>query len=51
MGRDRKVAPKLLPVLCNQVRSVFDGQPLCLQLEAGLQIVGDIHGQYTRDAN
>jgi len=32
--------------LCNKSRDVFISQPILLELEAPIKIVGDIHGQY-----
>ncbi|XXQ37676.1 Serine/threonine-protein phosphatase [Plasmodiophora brassicae] len=32
--------------LCNRCREIFISQPILLELEAPIKIVGDIHGQY-----
>lgn len=32
--------------MCNETKRILEGQPVLLDLEAPLKIVGDIHGQY-----
>ena len=50
-GVDHLDAPRFLLALCSQAQSVFQAQPMCLDLEVPVTIVGDLHGQYSRDVN
>lgn len=35
-----------LSILCNTIQPIFEKQPMLLELEAPINICGDIHGQY-----
>jgi len=41
-----QVAEGQLKALCKSAHEVFSSQPILLELEAPIKIVGDIHGQY-----
>lgn len=45
-GRNVNLSEEEIKFLCNKSREVFMNQPIFLELEAPIKIVGDIHGQY-----
>jgi serine/threonine-protein phosphatase PP1 catalytic subunit len=46
-GTNVQLTEQEIIFLCTQSREIFINQPNLLDLEAPLQIVGDIHAQYT----
>jgi hypothetical protein len=45
-GKNVKMTEDEIKGLCKKSRQVFMSQPILLELEAPIRIVGDIHGQY-----
>lgn len=45
-GNDVKMAENEIKAICQAVREIFLSQPMLLELEAPIKIVGDIHGQF-----
>jgi len=45
-GKEVELEEKQIVGLCNASREIFAGQPMFLELEAPIKIVGDVHGQY-----
>lgn len=45
-GKEVPLNEKDIVVLCNKTKEIFASQPVLLELEAPIKIVGDIHGQY-----
>jgi len=45
-GKHVSLTENEIKTLCLKSRQVFIGQPILLELEAPIKIVGDIHGQY-----
>lgn len=45
-GKRVDLTPKEILFLCNEAKRILESQPVLLDLEAPLKIVGDIHGQY-----
>jgi len=45
-GTEVKLEEAQIRALCNKARDIFSQQPVLLELEAPLKIVGDVHGQY-----
>jgi serine/threonine-protein phosphatase PP1 catalytic subunit len=45
-GKDVKLLEAEVKAVCQMSREVFLGQPVLLELEAPIKIVGDIHGQF-----
>merc|ERR1719384_152152 len=45
-GKEVMLPERQITLLCHAVRDIFISQPILLELEAPIKIVGDIHGQY-----
>jgi len=45
-GKEVQLPEKQITLLCQAARDVFINQPILLELEAPIKIVGDVHGQY-----
>ncbi len=45
-GRQVQLTEQEIKSLCIQSRDIFINQPILLELEAPIKIVGDVHGQY-----
>jgi len=45
-GKEVQLPEKQITLLCQAARDVFSVQPILLELEAPIKIVGDVHGQY-----
>jgi len=45
-GKQVNLAESEIRGLCVKAREIFISQPILLELEAPIKIVGDIHGQY-----
>jgi serine/threonine-protein phosphatase PP1 catalytic subunit len=45
-GRSAQLAEGEIRAVCQMARTVFLEQPVLLELEAPLKVVGDIHGQF-----
>jgi len=45
-GTEVKLEEKQILDLCHKARDIFISQPVLLELEAPLKVVGDVHGQY-----
>jgi len=45
-GKEVKLREEAIRNLCFKARSILTNQPILLELEAPIKIVGDIHGQY-----
>ena len=45
-GKRVDLTQKEILYLCYETKKIFENQPILLDLEAPLKIVGDIHGQY-----
>jgi len=45
-GKEVQLPERQITLLCHAARDVFIQQPILLELEAPLKIVGDVHGQY-----
>jgi len=45
-GKEVQLPEKQISLLCQAARDVFVQQPILLELEAPIKIVGDVHGQY-----
>ena len=45
-GKEVTLLEKEIVTLCTRTREIFLQQPILLELEAPIKIVGDIHGQY-----
>lgn len=45
-GNDVKMSEQEVRAVCQAARDVFLSQPMLLELEAPIKIVGDIHGQF-----
>lgn len=45
-GKEVRIAEKKLFDLCREVLIIFKDQPMLLELEGPLKVVGDIHGQF-----
>lgn len=45
-GKEVKLREESIRNLCFKARSILTNQPILLELEAPIKIVGDIHGQY-----
>merc|ERR1719272_1226047 len=45
-GKEVQLREEDIRNLCFKSRAIFTSQPILLELEAPLKIVGDIHGQY-----
>jgi len=45
-GKEVLLPERQITLLCHAARDVFTQQPILLELEAPLKIVGDVHGQY-----
>lgn len=45
-GRQVQLTEQEIKALCIQSRDIFINQPILLELEAPIKIVGDVHGQY-----
>jgi len=45
-GTEVKLEEEQIRGLCHKARDIFSKQPVLLELEAPLKIVGDVHGQY-----
>jgi len=45
-GKEVQLPAKQITLLCQASRDVFLQQPILLELEAPIKIVGDVHGQY-----
>jgi len=45
-GKEVQLPERQITLLCHGARDVFIQQPILLELEAPLKIVGDVHGQY-----
>lgn len=45
-GKEVNLTEKEITQLCHKTRDIFMNQPILLELEAPLKIVGDVHGQY-----
>lgn len=45
-GKDVKLSETEVKAVCQMSREVFLQQPVLLELEAPIKIVGDIHGQF-----
>ena len=45
-GKEVPLEEKHIHQLCNLTKKIFMSQPILLELEAPIKIVGDIHGQY-----
>lgn len=46
-GKQVNLSENEINGLCNKSREIFINQPMLLQLEAPINIAGDVHGQYT----
>jgi len=45
-GKEVQLPAKQITLLCQTARDIFLKQPILLELEAPIKIVGDVHGQY-----
>lgn len=45
-GNDVKMTELEIKAICQAAREIFLSQPMLLELEAPIKIVGDIHGQF-----
>jgi len=45
-GKEVQLQERQITLLCHACRDIFISQPILLELEAPIKIVGDIHGQY-----
>jgi len=45
-GKEVQLPERQITLLCNTAREIFLQQPILLELEAPIKIVGDVHGQY-----
>jgi len=45
-GKEVQLPERQITLLCNGAREIFLQQPILLELEAPIKIVGDVHGQY-----
>merc|ERR550517_1239844 len=45
-GKEVMLPERQITLLCHSVRDIFISQPILLELEAPIKIVGDVHGQY-----
>jgi len=45
-GKEVMLPERQITLLCHASRDVFISQPILLELEAPIKIVGDVHGQY-----
>jgi serine/threonine-protein phosphatase PP1 catalytic subunit len=45
-GNDVKMTEQEIKCVCVSAREIFLAQPILLELEAPIKIVGDIHGQF-----
>ena len=45
-GKDVKLSEGEVRAVCQMAREVFLQQPVLLELEAPIKVVGDIHGQF-----
>jgi len=45
-GKEVQLPLKQITLLCQASRDIFLSQPILLELEAPIKIVGDVHGQY-----
>jgi serine/threonine-protein phosphatase PP1 catalytic subunit len=45
-GKEVQLPERQITLLCHAARDIFIQQPILLELEAPIKIVGDIHGQY-----
>jgi len=45
-GKEVQLPAKQITLLCQASRDIFLHQPILLELEAPIKIVGDVHGQY-----
>ncbi|KAH3762689.1 serine/threonine-protein phosphatase PP1 [Pelomyxa schiedti] len=46
-GKEVRLTEQELRFLCLKSRAIFMSQPILIELEAPLKIIGDIHGQYS----
>jgi len=45
-GKEVQLPERQITLLCHAARDIFIQQPILLELEAPIKIVGDVHGQY-----
>jgi len=45
-GKEVQLPERQITLLCHGARDIFIQQPILLELEAPIKIVGDVHGQY-----